>query len=148
RNQPVSLTPPKTERGKRPITLDDETVDVLRAHRGGQLITKVELEEVYEDRGFVFPDPLGHLMNPDVVTGAWRQLCKKAGLNGIRLHDLRHFHASWLLRAGMNPKVVQERLGHSTIAITLDTYSHVVPGLQEEAATAFAEEMRKYRKRG
>jgi len=62
---------------------------------------------------------------------------KRIGLEGIRLHDARHTHASLMLKQGVHPKIVQERLGHSTIAITLDKYSHVMPGLQEAAATRF-----------
>jgi len=67
------------------------------------------------------------------------RLVKRAGLEGIRLHDARHTHASLMLKQGIHPKIVQERLGHSTIAITLDTYSHVAPGLQEAAANRFDE---------
>ncbi len=141
--QEVMLAPPKSEKGRRSVTLDPETVEVLRAQRGSQLIRQVELGEIYEENGLVFPDQLGRLMNPDVISGAWRQLCRRARVTGVRLHDLRHFHATMLFRAGIHPKVVQERLGHSVISVTLDTYSHVVPGLQEEAASAFAREMRR-----
>ena len=72
-----------------------------------------------------------------VGSSKWRRLVKRAGLEGIRLHDARHTHASLMLKQGIHPKIVQERLGHSTIAITLDTYSHVTPGLQEAAANRF-----------
>ena len=64
-------------------------------------------------------------------------LAARAGIKVIRLHDARHTHASLMLKQGIHPKVVQERLGHSTISITLDTYSHVAPGLQEAAAKRF-----------
>lgn len=64
-------------------------------------------------------------------------MTKRAGLEGIHLHDARHTHASLMLKQGIHPKIVQERLGHSTIAITLDTYSHVAPGLQQAAANSF-----------
>ena len=76
---------------------------------------------------------------PNAVTSAWLRLAKRADLEGIRLHDARHTHASLMLKQGVHPKIVQERLGHSTIAITLDTYSHVTPGLQEAAASRFDE---------
>jgi integrase len=76
-----------------------------------------------------------------VLTRNFEILVKKAGLRRMRLHDLRHFHATVLLQAGTHPKIVSERLGHSSIAIILDTYSHVVPGLQEQAAQAFATAM-------
>lgn len=64
---------------------------------------------------------------------------RRTGLKGIRLHDARHTHASLMLKAGIHPKIVQERLGHASIGITLDTYSHVAPGLQEAAAYRFDE---------
>ena len=89
-----------------------------------------------------FAGPLGDLLDPSVFTRNFEKLAAEAGLPKTRLHDLRHFHATLLLREGTHPKVVQERLGHSQISITLDTYSHVVPGLQEKAATTFAEAMR------
>ena len=66
-------------------------------------------------------------------------MIKRAGLKHIRLHDLRHTHATLMLKSGVHPKIVSERLGHATVAFTLDTYSHVVPGLQEAAARAFDE---------
>ncbi len=71
---------------------------------------------------------------PDRFTAAFRRLQVKANIGGVRLHDLRHTHATQLLRQGIHPKVVSERLGHSTVGITLDTYSHVLPGMQEESA--------------
>ena len=68
---------------------------------------------------------------PDSITQAWRNLARRSGLNGIRLHDARYTHASLMLKQGVHPKIVQERLGHANISITLDTYSHVVQGLQQ-----------------
>lgn len=76
----------------------------------------------------------GDPAHPAWVTRAFQQRTKAAGLPAIRLHDLLHTHATVMLRAGIHPKVVSERLGHSTIAITLDTYSHSIPAMQEEAA--------------
>ena len=84
------------------------------------------------------PTPL-----PDSITHAWIKLVRKCGLNGIRLHDARHTHATIMLKQGVHPKIVQERLGHSTISTTLDTYSHVAPGLQQAAATAFDDILKK-----
>lgn len=74
---------------------------------------------------------------PNTITHAWIKITRKCGLSGIRLHDARHTHASLLLKQGVHPKVVQERLGHGSIQITLDTYSHVAPGLQQAAAEKF-----------
>jgi len=76
-------------------------------------------------------------MLPNSFTHAWIKTTRRCGLDGIRLHDARHTHASLLLKQGVHPKIVQERLGHGSIQITLDTYSHVAPGLQQAAAEKF-----------
>jgi integrase len=89
------------------------------------------------DNDFVFAHPDGNPLDPSTVSHAFNKVICKAGLPHIRLHDLRHTHASLLLQAGVHPKVVQERLGHSSIRVTLDTYSHVMGGLQEVAAQRF-----------
>jgi len=88
------------------------------------------------DDDLVFCNINGSPYLPESVTHIWQKLAIKFGLKGIRLHDLRHSMASYMLRKGIHPKIVQERLGHSSIAITLDIYSHVVPGLQEAAANS------------
>ncbi len=85
-------------------------------------------------------------MDPSVLTRNFEELVKRAGLQGVRLYDLRHFHATMLLQEGTNPKIVQERLGHSSFAVTMDTYSHVVPGLQVQAAKDFASAMGRARR--
>ena len=76
----------------------------------------------------------GSPLRPNTVTHAWNVLSARAGLNVIRFHNARHTHASLMLKAGTHPEIVQERLGYSSIGMTLDTYSHVAPGLQEAAA--------------
>ena len=91
------------------------------------------------DDDLIFSQPDGKPLRPDSITHAWTKLVRRIGLKGIRLHDARHSHASLMLKAGIHPKIVQERLGHASIQITLDTYSHVVPGLQEAAANRFDE---------
>jgi integrase len=110
---------------------------VLKEHRDNQ-------EQLMQAQGFtlndddlVFSQIDGKPLLPDSITQAWMKLARRSGLNGIRLHDARHTHASLMLKQGIHPKIVQERLGHSSIQITLDTYSHVVPGLQEAAANSF-----------
>ena len=137
------IQPPKSAKGRRAIALDAETLAVLRAHRTQQLEHRLRMGEAYQDQGLVFADPLGRPLDPNEATRTFRTLARRTGLEGVRLHDLRHFHASALLQAGTHPKIVQERLGHATISVTLDTYSHVLPGLQEQAATAFATIMSK-----
>ena len=79
---------------------------------------------------------LGTPLEPGNVRRDWVRITKAADLDGLRFHDLRHAHATLMLRAGVHPKVVSERLGHASVNITLDTYSHVLPGLQEAAAAA------------
>jgi integrase len=79
-------------------------------------------------------EPDGTVWLPDRFTAAFRRLQAMANIGVVRLHDLRHTHATQLLRQGIHPKIVSERLGHSSVGITLDTYSHVLPGMQGEAA--------------
>ena len=90
------------------------------------------------ETGLVFTQENGEALDPESVSRYWRQAVKKAVLPTIRLHDLRHTHATLALQAGIHPKVVSERLGHATISITLDTYSHAIQALQEEAAALIA----------
>ncbi|MFH1646363.1 MAG: site-specific integrase, partial [Chloroflexota bacterium] len=87
----------------------------------------------------VFSNLEGKPLRPNTITRAWTTLAAKCGLKVIRLHDARHTHASLMLKQGIHPKVVQERLGHSSIQMTIDTYSHVAPGIQEAAAKRFDE---------
>ncbi|PGM95562.1 site-specific integrase [Bacillus cereus] len=75
------------------------------------------------------------------LTQLWKKLIKKSEVPGIRFHDLRYTHATIILKQGIHPKIVRERLGHKRVGITLDTYSHVVPGLQETAVNQFANEL-------
>jgi integrase len=92
-----------------------------------------------KDDDLVFSTLEGKPIRPNTITRAWTILAARAGLKVIRLHDARNTHASLMLKQGIHPKIVQERLGHSSIAITLDTYSHVSQELQEVAAKRFDE---------
>ena len=87
----------------------------------------------------MFCQPDGTPIHPDSLSGLFERLANRAGLPRIRFHDLRHTHASLALAAGVHPKVVSERLGHADIALTLNTYSHAIPALQESAATVVAD---------
>ena len=87
----------------------------------------------------------GSPMSPSTVSHAFLDLRRKLGLEGVHLHSLRHTHATLLMKGGENPKAVQERLGHSSIAVTMDIYSHVVPGIQELAVMNFEEGLRRNR---
>ncbi len=93
--------------------------------------------QALSDDDLLFSRYDGKPLLPNSVSHAWKKLARRTGLEGIRLHDARHTHASLLLKQGVHPKIVQERLGHSSIQITLDTYSHLVPGLQQAAANRF-----------
>lgn len=121
----VRLGPPKTTSSRRRIALDADTVGVLRRH---------SLRSVPNDRDLVFTESDGSPIYPQNLSQRFEAAVRRAGVRPIRFHDLRHTHATLALQAGINPKVVQERLGHSSIAMTLDVYSHVTPSMQEEAA--------------
>ena len=87
----------------------------------------------------VIAKPDGAFVHPDIFSQAFRRRVASAGVPRIRLHDLRHTHATLLLQAGISPKVVSERLGHATVAFTMQVYAHVIPGMQADAATAFSD---------
>lgn len=128
---------PKTAKGRRLISLSPSTVIVMREHREQQEKMKAALGLPISEDDLVFCGVQGKSLLPNSVSHVWSKLAKRTGLAGVRLHDARHTHASLMLKQGIHPKVVQERLGHSSIQITLDTYSHVAPGLQQAAANRF-----------
>ncbi len=134
----IVLQPPKSAAGLRGIAVDTGTIDMLRAHRGKQLLHQMELGPAFMDNGLVFPGPQGGLLDPSVLTRNFKKVVRTAGYPKMRLHDLRHGHAAGLIRAGIYPLVVQERLGHASAAFTMQVYGHVSAGMQEEAAIAFA----------
>jgi integrase len=134
----VVVVEPKTAKGRRSVALDDMTVQALRSHRKAQLQERLKLGKAWQDSGFVFVREDGAPYHPERILVMFKRHAEAAGLPAIRLHDLRHTSATLALAAGVHPKVVQERLGHSSINITLDTYSHVVKGRQHEAAEKVA----------
>jgi integrase len=134
----VQISEPKTARSTRQVTLDPGTVAKLRAHRAHQLKQRMAAGDLWIDSGLVFVREDGSPMHPQSLSGAFTRHARDAGLSPIRFHDLRHTYATLALQGGVHPKVVSERLGHSSIAITLDTYSHVTPSLQAEAADVVA----------
>ena len=127
---------PKTARSRRSIELAPETIVLLHGIRGRQIEQSLEAGELWQHLGFVFTQLDGTPIDPESVSRDFCAIVRRSGLPHLTLHGLRHGHATLALTAGMNPKVVSERLGHSTIAMTMDTYSHVLPGLQAEAALA------------
>lgn len=124
----------KTAAGIRTVTLPQQTVAALRKHKLHQAKEKLAAGAGYEDAGFVAMTTFGTLMKPQQLEEAWYKALKQSELPKIRFHDLRHGHASLLLKAGIHIKIISERLGHSNITITLNTYSHLLPGMQQEAA--------------
>jgi integrase len=130
---------PKTAKGRRSVALSPVAVLVLRAHHERQGQLRAILDGRLSEDDLVFSHPDGSPLKPDTVSHVFSEIARKARLWGLRLHDLRHTHATLMLQQGIHPKIVQERLGHANIAVTLDTYSHVLPGLQEAAALRFDE---------
>ncbi len=134
----VIVSEPKTARGRRVIALDAETVEVLKAQAARQLADQAKWGSAWSDSGYVFTKENGEPLHPQTVSRSFEQALMAAKLPRIRLHDLRHTHATLALAANVHPKVVSERLGHATVSITLDTYSHAIPAMQEEAAERIA----------
>jgi integrase len=125
---------PKTPRSRRSISLGPEGVSLLHTLRGQQIEQSLVAGPLWQNTGYVFTQADGTPVDPESVSKDFCAIVRKAGLPHLTLHGLRHAHATGLMVTGANPKVVSERLGHSNIAITMDIYSHVLPGLQEEAA--------------
>lgn len=136
KNGDYVFTEPKSARSRRTIALPPSAFLVLESYRKAKEIESKMLGISLNENDLVFSN-LGKPFRPNTITRAWSMLAAKAGVKVIRLHDARHTHASLMLKQGIHPKVVQERLGHASIQMTLDTYSHVAPGLQEAAAASF-----------
>ncbi|GAJ03320.1 unnamed protein product, partial [marine sediment metagenome] len=133
------FTQPKSAKSRRAIALSPSAILTLKEHREKQALERAMLGIPRKDDDLVFSTPEGQPLRPNTVSRAWTMLAARTGIKVIRLHDARHTHASLMLKQGIHPKVVQERLGHSSIQVTLDLYSHVVPGIQEAAAARFDE---------
>jgi len=134
----VQVSEPKTAQGRRPIKLDAATVAVLRSHRSRMAQERLLVGPDFNGLGLVFHQPDGSWLHPDAVSGAFLRRVRRYDLPRLTLHGLRHTWATLALEQGIHPRVVQERLGHSTIAITLGIYSHVSPTLHDEAAELVA----------
>ena len=133
----VVIRSPKSEGSRRVVSLPPSAALLFQEEREKQRRERAMVGLEVKDDDLVFRDHEGRPLRPDTVTHAWVKLVRRIGLKGIRLHDARHTHASLMLKQGVHPKIVQERLGHASIQLTLDTYSHVAPGLQEAAAAGF-----------
>ena len=140
-NKHLLIGPPKTSKSRRRIALDPRSIEALKAHKRTQAAEQLKAGEWWSnDAELVFTREDGTPMHPDRFTRAFKRHVAAAGLPELKgPHALRHTWATLALQSGIHPKVVSDRLGHSTIAITLDTYSHVVPGLDEDAANTIAD---------
>ena len=124
----------KSRAGRRKIVLGKATIEVLRTHYNTQFDERQSAGEGWNKEDLIFISTSGTPLDPRNVTLEYKAALELAGCPEIRFHDLRHTAASLMLQQNVHPKVVQERLGHSDISLTLNTYSHVMPGMQEEAA--------------
>lgn len=141
----LTLSEPKTPASRRTVRVPDFAVEVLRRHRASQNEERLSLGEAWHDPDLVFATGRGTQMAAsDLNKRHWRPLVEKAelgpkpGEQRLRFHDLRHTFATLSLQAGVNVKVISAALGHSNTAITLDTYSHVLPGMDDQAAEVLA----------
>ena len=136
-NKEWKLVEPKTDRSRRNITLTTLAVEALRHHRVKQNEQRLAIGAAWQNRDLVFCNAAGAPLDArNILRSNFHPLLARAGLPKIRLHDLRHTAATLLLSAGTHPKKVQDLLGHSTISLTLDTYSHILPSMQDEVASA------------
>jgi len=133
----IIVSTPKNHRA-RVVDLDEATANELRRHRERQLSDKLEWRSDYRNADLVFCKENGDPLHPQTFTQSFDRAVAKTDLPRIRLHDLRHTHATIALSAGIPPKVISERLGHESPAFTLKQYAHVIPGMQADAAAAIA----------
>jgi integrase len=125
---------PKSASGRRVVVLGKATIEMLRKHFDLQQTERQFAGAKWKENNLIFPTSVGTPMEASNLVKHFKEYLKKANLPDIRFHDLRHTAASLMLLQGVHPKIVQERLGHSDIGITLNLYSHVLPGMQEDAA--------------
>ncbi len=131
----IVMGPPKTPRSRRNVDLDRRTVAALREHRKAQRERRLSAGPAWDGKhDLVVCDELGQPVHPDSFSREFERCARSFGLPKIRLHDLRHTHATLALKAGVHPKVVSERLGHATISVTLDLYTEVIPSIAKDAA--------------
>lgn len=135
-NKPV-IQDTQTKGSTRSITLPTIAIEALKKHKRVQAREKLMAGVNYNDHGLVVATSVGTPLLPRNLIRTFKRILKKADLPNIRFHDLRHTHATLMLKEGEHLKVVSERLGHSDTRITLETYSHVLPNMQQEAVNRF-----------
>ena len=129
----------KSKSGKRIVVLSDEMINKLQQHLDLQDMGKSFAGDQWQENDLIFPSNNGTPMDGHHILDKFKKLLKQAELPDMRFHDLRHTAATLMLKQGVHPKIVQERLGHSNITMTLNTYSHVLPSMQEEMANKLDE---------
>ena len=127
----------KTAKSNRRIALSKKTCTMLKQHLKKEMNRYSKTCSKFPNDRLLFCEPNGKPLKPNTIGQHWTRLLRRLNYPHIRFHDLRHTHASWMLKKGVSPKVIQERLGHSTISTTLDIYSHVTPGMQQQAVKIF-----------
>lgn len=130
------LVTPKTARSRRMIVLGPTTIAALKAHRDRQVFKRREVGEAWQDQGLVFTGPKGGPVDPSWSRQVFYRALEAAKVPKVRFHDLRHTAATLALSQGVHPKVVSDMLGHGSIGLTLDTYSHMLPAMHQQAADA------------
>lgn len=130
----IVFVEPKTAKSRRTVPIPPETLAILLNHRHAQEADRREAAAQWVEHDLVFPSPIGRPIDMSFLSLIFHRALKQAGLPRHRIHDLRHTAATHLLTRHVHPKIVQDLLGHSTIAITLDTYSHVLPPLGKDAS--------------
>lgn len=135
----------KTKTSYRTIKMDPDTMELLKAHKRQQEKDRMQIGPEYGDLDLVCTTTIGGMIKPTYLRTVFNRTVEKSGVKRISFHGLRHTHATLLLKDGVHPKVVQERLGHRSVEMTLDIYSHVIPGIQEIAATSIQKSL--YRKK-
>ncbi len=133
----IHVSDVKTPSGRRTIDIDSRTATALQARQAAQEMAKTELGEQFDRQGLLFGRANGEPEHPEYITRGFNRLVATHKLPVIRFHDLRHTHATLLLKAGVPAKVVAERLGHASAGFTLNVYQHVLPGMQAHAAQIF-----------
>jgi len=124
---------PKTEHSQRCVRMTKNLVDYLNEYRGERESLSLHLGRLLKPDDLVFANAEGDPLDPSVLSHSFAKIAKQAGLKNVRFHDLRHTFASLMLLRGAKPKVISEALGHASVAFTMDTYSHIIEGMQSEA---------------
>jgi integrase len=132
----LEFTAPKTDRSRRTVPVPAQTVQALRRHRKLQAAERLAAGESWQNHDLIFTSRVGTPFDPDNLERSWYKIRAQAGLEWLRIHDLRHACATFLLASGASPRTVMKVLGHSQIGLTMNTYAHVLPEIERDAVDA------------